>query len=90
MEVTEESDQLINDLMPEIDRTTILFKEMVSASNIQIGNVDQVNAALNDLNQVIQQNAAASEELASSSDELAYQAEQFRDMIGFFKIGETE
>lgn len=90
MEVTEESDQLINDLMPEIDRTTILFKEMVSASNIQIGNVDQVNAALNDLNQVIQQNAAASEELASSSDELAYQAEQFRDLIGFFKIGETE
>jgi methyl-accepting chemotaxis protein len=90
MEVTEESDRLINDLMPEIDRTTKLFKAIVSASNIQIGNVDQVNAALNDLNLVIQQNAASSEELASSSDELAYQAEQFRDLIGFFKINETE
>jgi methyl-accepting chemotaxis protein len=90
IEVTEESDRLINDLMPEIERTTKLFKAIVSSSNIQIGNVDQVNAALNDLNLVIQQNAASSEELASSSDELAFHAEQFRDMIGFFKIDETE
>ncbi len=88
MEVTEESDRLINDLMPDIEKTALLFQEIVSAGNIQIGNVEQVNLALNDLNSVIQQNAASSEELASSSDELAYQAEQFRDLIGFFKVEE--
>jgi methyl-accepting chemotaxis protein len=86
MEVTEESDRLINDLMPDIEKTALLFQEIVSAGNIQIGNVEQVNLALNDLNSVIQQNAASSEELASSSDELASHAENFRALIGFFKI----
>lgn len=86
-EVTEESDKLINELIPDIKKTAALLQEIVSASSIQTENVEQVNRALDDLNQVIQQNAASSEQLASSSDELALHAEKFREMIGFFKIG---
>jgi methyl-accepting chemotaxis protein len=86
-EVTEESDKLINELIPDIKKTAALLQEIVSASSIQTKNVELVNRALDDLNQVIQQNAASSEQLASSSDELAFQAEKLRDMIGFFKIG---
>jgi len=84
--VTEDSDKLINELIPEIEKTSKLVQEIASASNEQNSGVDQVNNALNDLNQVVQQNAAASEELATSSEELASQAEQLKESISFFKI----
>jgi methyl-accepting chemotaxis protein len=83
--ITEESDKLINDLLPEIEKTSRLVQEIASASNEQNAGVDQVNNALNDLNQVVQQNAAASEELATSSEELASQAEQLKEAISYFK-----
>jgi methyl-accepting chemotaxis protein len=38
------------------------------------------------LDQVIQQNASASEEMASTSAELLSQAEQLQDTIAFFKV----
>lgn len=88
--VTEESDLLINGLMPEIEKTALLVQEIASASNEQSIGVDQVNNALNDLNQVVQQNAASSEELAGSSEELASQADQLKTMISVFKIKDLE
>jgi methyl-accepting chemotaxis protein len=88
--VTEESDNLINDLTPEIERTAKLVQEIASASNEQNSGVDQVNNALNDLNRIIQQNAAASEELATSAEELAGQADQLKTMISFFNINEQK
>ena len=77
---------MINSLTPEIERTAQLVQEITSASNEQATGVDQVNNALNDLNQIIQQNAASSEELATSAEELASQADQLKTMISFLKI----
>jgi methyl-accepting chemotaxis protein len=88
--VTEESDKLINDLTPEIERTAKLVQEIASASNEQSSGVDQVNNALNDLNRIIQQNAAASEQLATSAEELAGQADQLKTMINFFNFNESK
>jgi len=85
MEITEESDKIIDSLTPEIARTVKLVQEIASSSIEQSSGVDQVNNALNDLNQIIQQNAAASEELATSAEELASQAAQFKNMTSFFR-----
>jgi methyl-accepting chemotaxis protein len=38
------------------------------------------------LNQVVQQNAAASEEMATNAEELATQAERLKEMARFFKV----
>lgn len=86
MAVTEESDKLINGLTPEIERTAKLVQEITAASTEQSSGIDQVNSALNNLNQIIQQNAASSEELATSAEELAGQAEQLKTMISFLKM----
>ena len=75
--VTEESDRLINELLPEIDRTAKLVQAITLSSNEQRIGVDKVGNAISDLTHVIQRNAAASEELATSSEELESQAEQF-------------
>lgn len=87
--VTNESDKLISELIPEIDRTVALVQEIASASKLQKSGVEEVNQSLNDLNQVIQQNAAASKELATSSEEFASKAENLKNMISFFKLIEN-
>jgi methyl-accepting chemotaxis protein len=84
--VTVESDKLINELIPEIEKTAKLVQEIASSSREQNAGVDQVNNAINDLNHIIQQNAAASEELATSSEELAGQAQQMKEAIEYFKV----
>jgi len=41
------------------------------------------------LNQVVQQNAGATEEIASTAEELSSQAEQLKTTIAFFKVSEA-
>lgn len=84
--VTVETDRIIKTLIPEIAKTVKLVQEIAFSSNEQSSGVVQVETALNDLNQIVQQNAAASEELATSAEELASQAEQLKDMMSFFKV----
>ena len=87
--VAQESDKLINSLTPEIERTAKLVQEIASASDEQSSGVGQVNNALNDLNQIIQQNAASAEELATNAEELASQSEQLKILTSFFRMNES-
>ncbi len=84
--VTEEAGKLTADILPEIERTSGLVKEITAASIEQNSGADQINNAIQQLNQVVQQNASASEEMATSSEELSSQADQLKDIISFFKI----
>ena len=88
--VTGESDRLISALIPEIELTAKLVQAITAGSNEQNSGVEQVGNALNDLTQVIQQNAAASEELATSAEELASNAEQLKEMVSFFKTKDSD
>lgn len=81
-----ESEKRINSLLPEIEKTVNLVQEIVSSSNEQSLGVDQITQAIANLNNVIQQNAAASEQLATNSEELSSQAQQLKDLISFFKV----
>ncbi len=84
--LTEDSQKLLEDFIPEIEKTARLVQEISAASTEQNSGADQVNNAIQQLNQVIQQNTAASEEMATSAEELSGQAEQLRDAISFFKV----
>ena len=42
------------------------------------------------MDQVIQQNASVSEELAATAEELSSQAEQLQHTMGFFEVGQIE
>jgi len=48
--------------------------------------VEQINKALLQFDQVIQQNASAAEELASMAEELSARSAQMRETIRFFKV----
>jgi methyl-accepting chemotaxis protein len=77
---------IIDGLVPDIKKTSALVQEIVAASREQDLGAGQINAALTQLDQVVQSNAAASEELASTAEQLSSQSRAALDTIGFFRI----
>ncbi|MBL8966096.1 MAG: Cache 3/Cache 2 fusion domain-containing protein [Spirochaetaceae bacterium] len=82
------AERLILDMIPDIKRTSSLIEEISATSGEQTSGIEQINGALLQLDQVIQQNAATAEELSSMAEELAAEAENVKAAIGFFKIEE--
>lgn len=86
LKITENTIVLLDNLVPEFQKTTQLVQEIASASIEQNAGSDQINTAIQQLSSVTQQNAASSEELATSSEELTSQAETLRATVEFFKL----
>ena len=78
--------QMLTKLVPDIQRTAELVEEITAACREQDIGASQVNTAIQQLDKVTQQNAAAAEETSATSVELASQAEQLQTTIGYFNI----
>ena len=85
--VAEEAGGLLDKLVPNIEKTSSLIEEISSASQEQNSGVEQINIALTQLDQVIQQNASSSEEMAATSETLAVQAGEMKQLMSYFNIG---
>ena len=86
IQVAERAGEMLNKIVPDIQKTAELVQEISASSNEQNGGAEQINSAIQQLNQVIQQNASASEEMSSTAEELSSQAEQLQDAVSFFKL----
>ncbi|HEY4789304.1 MAG TPA: methyl-accepting chemotaxis protein [Bacteroidales bacterium] len=86
VEIASKAGQQLQEIVPEIEKTSKLVQEISAASIEQNSGADQINSAIQQLNTVTQQNASASEELATSAEELANQSEQLKELILFFKL----
>jgi methyl-accepting chemotaxis protein len=84
VKLAEQSRQLINEIVPQIEDTLKLVHEITASSLEQNSGAEQVNESIQQFNQVIQQNAAAAEEMATNAEELASQAEYMNQMTSFF------
>ena len=87
--IAEKAGNMLERILPDIQKTAELVQEINAASNEQNTGADQINKALQQLDEVIQQNASASEEMASTAEELSVQAEQLQKTIDFFRIDDT-
>ena len=85
VEVAESAGTQITRIVPEIRETALLVQEIASWSSEQDRSAEQVASALVQLEQVVQQNAAASEEMAATSEEMAAQSERLADAVAYFK-----
>jgi len=90
VQTAEAAGELLSKLVPDIQKTAELVREIAAASVEQSTGAGQVNKAIQQLDQVIQQNSAASEEMASTAEELSSQAEVLQSTIGFFSLGEKQ
>lgn len=103
IEVAEGAGNLLDKLVPDIQKTAMLVQEITAASNEQKTGADQINKAIQQLDNVIQQNAQSSEELSASAEEMSAssgamvdnsqkmvsEAEHLMNVIAFFKTGDT-
>ncbi|HEY1500769.1 MAG TPA: methyl-accepting chemotaxis protein [Acidobacteriaceae bacterium] len=87
LRVSEKSGEMLDKLVPDIQRTAELVQEITAASKEQDTGAEQINKALQQLEQVIQQNASAAEEMASTTEELTGQSEQLVSALAFFQTG---
>jgi len=81
--------QMLAKLVPDIQKTAELVREIAAASVEQSTGATQVSKAIQQLDQVIQQNASASEEMASTAEELSSQAELLQTAVAFFKVDDA-
>src|SRR6185437_10948140 len=61
-ELAERAGRLLDEMVPNIKKTSDLVQEITAASEEQSSGVGQINAAVNQLSKVTQQNASSSEE----------------------------
>jgi methyl-accepting chemotaxis protein len=90
LKVSEKSGEMLDKLVPDIQRTAELVQEISAASKEQDTGAEQINKALQQLEKVIQQNASASEEMASTTEELTGQSDQLVSALSFFHTGDEE
>jgi methyl-accepting chemotaxis protein len=86
VQLAEQAGRLLDDIVPNIQRTSDLVQEITAASQEQSTGAGQINIAMGQMNQITQQNASASEELAATSEEMNAQASQLLELIGFFRL----
>jgi len=89
VEVAEKAGALLANILPSIERTADLVKEITASSREQDTGAEQINKAIQQLDQVIQKNASAAEEMSSTSEELSAQASQLQGTVTFFRTEET-
>jgi methyl-accepting chemotaxis protein len=87
VKLAERSGNLFTDLVPSITRTANLVQEIAAASREQKTGIEQVNTAISQVSQATQTNAAASEQLSSTSNEMAERATRLQQTIGYFRTG---
>jgi len=85
VQIAEKAGDMLSRIVPAIQKTADLVQEIHSSSREQATGADQIAKAVIQLDQVIQQNAAASEEMASTCDELRAQGDQLQTVVAFFR-----
>jgi methyl-accepting chemotaxis protein len=87
--IAEESGKQLSKVVPNIEKTAELVRNILNGSQVQGNEIDQVNVAIKQLSNVTDQNSSNASELSAGSEELASQAEQLRDIVEFFVVGDV-
>ena len=88
--VAEKAGVLLSHILPDVQKTSELVQEITAASREQDSGAGQITKAIQQLDQVIQQNASGAEECSATAEELTGQASGLQKAIAFFKVDSTE
>jgi methyl-accepting chemotaxis protein len=76
----------LTEILASIKQVVDIVAEIASASQEQSTGIDQINKALNQMDEVTQQNSALVEENAASTKMLELQAVAMNEKVAFFKL----
>jgi methyl-accepting chemotaxis protein len=77
-------------IVDAIRQVTHIMNEIADASTEQTVGIEQVGRAVNQMDQVTQQNAALVEQASAAAQSLAQQAQSLRNAVAIFKIDGTD
>jgi methyl-accepting chemotaxis protein len=86
-ELVHQSGQTLGEIVASVKRVTDIIGEIAAASAEQSTGIDQVNRAVTQMDQVVQANAAQTEELSSTASALAAQADHLQRLVARFELG---
>jgi methyl-accepting chemotaxis protein len=84
--VAENAGSLLDRTVPMIRDTSTLIQEIAAASQEQMAAIREINVGVSQLEEVVQQNAAASHQLSATASGLASQSETLQHEVDFFRI----
>lgn len=86
LDIAQNAGRIFSQMLPSIQKTATLVQEIATASDEQAAGVRQISQAVGQLDTAIQHNAAASEQLAATAEELNDQSQTLMREVGFFKM----
>jgi methyl-accepting chemotaxis protein len=81
-----ETGRTLERIVGQVVRLSQLVDDIAASAQEQATGLAEVNTAVNDMDQVTQQNAAMVEQATAASHSLAGQAEQLAEMVGQFQL----
>ncbi|GBQ44530.1 methyl-accepting chemotaxis protein [Acidocella aminolytica] len=84
-----ETGQSLNRIVEQVTRLSVLISDIAGSAQEQATALAEVNGAVNQMDQVTQQNAAMVEESTAASHALATEAGELARLVGQFRIGEN-
>ena len=85
--VAERSGEIVTALTESMRKTTELVHQVAAASAEQTAGLGGVRKAMQQVDDVTHRNAAASQELAATAQEMAAQVQALQTMLAFFRAG---
>ncbi|MCG9582173.1 methyl-accepting chemotaxis protein [Vibrio tubiashii] len=89
VKVAQHAGDMLNRMVPNIQKTADLVQEITAASTEQSTSVAEINRTVSQLDEIAQQNASASEELASTAVMVQEQTNEIRSTVSFFKLTQS-
>jgi methyl-accepting chemotaxis protein len=89
-ELVTQTGEALNRILVQVSEINGLVNEIAASAKEQATGLHEVNSAVNQMDQITQQNAAMVEQSTAASHALAQEAEELFGQIGRFKLGEIE
>ena len=88
--LVDEAGATMQEIVESVGRVTHIMSEISIASREQTEGIQQVNQAINQMDEVTQQNAALVEEAAAAASSLQDQAMSLSQVVSVFRLGEAD
>ncbi len=89
VKLVSETGEALGRIVTQVSQLNGLVAELAASAKEQATGLGEVNAAVNQMDQVTQQNAAMVEEATAASHGLSGEAQELTRLVGLFRIGES-
>ncbi|MBI5137610.1 MAG: DUF3365 domain-containing protein [Nitrospirae bacterium] len=88
-ELVDQTQQALGEIRSSVTRVADLVGEIAAASREQASGIDEVNRAVTQMEEAVQQNAALVEEGTATAESLADEADRLRGLMAVFNVGDA-